>query len=478
MERRKCFIGVVAFQGVSSPVLENYMALAFNLGRRHPEWDFLLRVVGKREQFRARNNLVAMAVEYLTGDEDLMWFLDDDMIVPPQETFSRLLRILDTYPDAGVAGGLYWQRGGTFRPVIQKIIRYENSHGEVGYLPHWYAPHEITGGIQQVGIIGGGCLLIRVKALRMLMPPVFWVDGLVGTDIHFCVRLNQAGWNAYCDTGLELGHQLEGQIINSKTLPPHIKKYSQIAQKIETDACEYLKMNRMQLEDFAFSHLRTIEDYWLKRPRETFEDVAEVYTGVGISAIARNVFYANNHDTGVEGFAAIIDCIDRQMINREYPCIDYGCGIGVATEILANNGYQVEAYDLKGTAVLDFLSWRIKKDNYEDKITIYPVTDLCPQFSEKYSMIVMLDVLEHLMNPKEILEDLLTRLVPGGHFHTNFDVMDLKGAEEGVHQHLKMITLEEFKQIMEKHRMLSVGTFTFVKRRDEEYEHLKAANLY
>lgn len=478
MSRRKCFIGVVAFQGVSFEVLENYMAFAFNLGRRHPEIDFYLRVMGKKEQFRARNNLVAMATEFLIGDDDVMLFLDDDMIVPPQETFYRLLKVLDTHPDAGVVGGLYWQRGGTYRPVIQKIIRYEGPDGEVGYLPHWYAPHEITGGVQQVGIIGGGCMLIPLKALRALMPPVFWVDGIVGTDIHFCVRLNQAGFNAYCDTGLELGHKLDGAILTHKTLPPFIKKYSQLGHKIEIDACEYLGMNRMQLEDYGLSHLLTLENYWLTKERETFEDIAEAYTGIGISAIARNVFYANNHDTGVEGFAAIIDCIDKGLIKKDYPCIDYGCGIGVATEILAQNGYQVEAYDLKDSAVLKFLEWRTNKDSYQDKIQIKPVTGLKPKFSEKYSYIVMLDVLEHLINPQEILEDLLDRLVPGGHFHTNFDVMDLKGAEEGVHQHLKRITLDEFKEIMEKHRMLSVGTFTYVKRRSTEDEYSQAANLY
>jgi 2-polyprenyl-3-methyl-5-hydroxy-6-metoxy-1,4-benzoquinol methylase len=475
--RRRCFIGVLAFQGVTYQVLQNYMALAFHWGRRIPHIDFFLQVIGKKEQFRARNNLCAMALEFLTGEDDVMLMLDDDMILPTH-ALERLLTALDNHPKAGVVGGLYWQRGGTYRPVIQKIIKYEDECGGVAYAPKWYSPHEITGKVQQVGILGGGCMLIRVKALRELMPPIFWVDGIVGTDIHFCVRLNQAGWDAYCDTGLELGHQQEGQTLTWRTVPPHIIKYSEIGKQIEEDACEYLKLDRFDLETFAISHLRTIENYWLTKPRDTFEAVAEAYTGVGVSAIARNVFYANHHDTGVEGFAAIIDCIDKGMIHRDYPCLDYGCGIGVAAEILAKNGYQVEAYDLKDSAVLDFLSWRVKRGGYEDRIKVVPVTGPMPKFAEQYSLIVMLDVIEHLTNPHEILDTLIERLAPGGHFHTNFAAMDLRGAEEGVHQHLKLITRDEFEEKLRANRMLPVGLYTYVKRRDEEYEQRLAANYF
>jgi len=460
MERRRCFIGVVAFQGVNYKVLENYMALAFHWGRRCPDFDFFLRVIGKKEQYRARNNLVAMATEFLTGEKDVMLMLDDDMILN-QYTFERLLEGLDSHPDAGVIGGLYWQRGGAYRPVIQKLIQ----HGE-GFAPKWYAPHEITGKVMQVGVVGGGCLLIPINVLRELMPPVFWVDGIVGTDIHFCVRLNQAGYNVYCDTGLELGHLAEGQVLTQKTLPVHLIKYSHLIQKIEEDACEYLQMNRFDLETYALSHLSTIENYWLTRPRETFEDVAEVYTGVGISAIARNVFYANIFETGIEGFANLFDAIDKKMFKRQYPCLDYGCGIGVATEIMALNGFEIEAMDLEGTAVLKFLDWRMKREDYGGLVTIKPVTTPMPKFRERYSLVIMLDIIEHLMNPHEILENILPRIIPGGHFHSNMNVMDMRGAEEGVHQHLKKMNREEFQEMMNKHRMIPVGTFLYRKEGD------------
>src|SRR5512135_1690847 len=145
-ERRRCFIGVVAFDGANYKTLENYMARAFHWGRRCPDIDFYLRVLGKKEQFRARNNLAAMAMEFLTGENDVMLMLDDDMILPTY-TFERLLEVLDEHPDAGVVGGLYWQRGGTYRPVIQKLLQSAD-----GFMTKWYMPHEITGEVMQVGV--------------------------------------------------------------------------------------------------------------------------------------------------------------------------------------------------------------------------------------------------------------------------------------------------------------------------------------
>ena len=236
--RRKCFIGIVAFQGANYKVLENYIAWSFHLGRRSPDFDFVLRVIGKKEQFRARNNIVDMAKAWLTGPDDVLLMLDDDMILP-QDTFERLIKVLDNNPDAGVVGGLYWQRGGSYRPVIQKVV-----HKFDGYGLEWYAPHEITGDVMEVGVIGGGCLLFPMRVIRELMPPVFWIDGIVGTDIHICARINQAGYKAYCDTGLELGHLMEGNILTYKTLPPQLMKYSKYSKYLEESACEYLKMNR------------------------------------------------------------------------------------------------------------------------------------------------------------------------------------------------------------------------------------------
>ena len=458
--KRKCFIGIVAFQGVNYKIAENYFAWAFHLGRRVPEFDFLLRVIGKKEQFRARNNIVDMAKNWLTGPDDILLMLDDDMILP-QNTFERLVKVLDDRPDAGLVGGLYWQRGGSYRPVIQKIF-----HKFDGVGMEWYAPHEITGGVMQVGVVGGGCLMFPMRTIRELMPPVFWVDGIVGTDIHVCIRINQAGFNVYCDTGLELGHLMEGTILTQKDLPPRMVKYSHYSQQLEEAACEYLKMSLPEMETFQLNSLWTMEENWAKKPRETFDQIADAYLEIGDIAVARNVYYGIHSSTGIEGFSDLVDSIDKGIIKRDYPCLDYGCGVGVATEILAQAGYQVEAMDLAGSAVLKFLDWRVSRNGIRDNVKISPVTDDKPVFQDKYSFVVMLDVIEHLMNPHEICEDILARIVPGGHLHTNFTVMDFKGADQGVHQHLKRITLAEFEELLTKHRMIPVGTFLYQKAKE------------
>ena len=463
MGRRKCFIGIVAFKGVESDILQNYLGLAFHLGRRLPDIDFMLRVIGKKEQFRARNNLVSMAQSVCTGDNDLLLMLDDDMVFPiPYTAFERMLEALDARPDAGVMGALYWQRGGAYKPVIQKIVKDGDAYGTA-----WYAPHEITGDVMQVGVTGGGILLFPMRAINSLMPPVFWVDGIVGTDIHMCLRLNQAGWNVYCHTGIEIGHLDQGKILTAKTIPPYLKKYSEYCKDLEESACEYLRMDRMELETYQYRNMFALETIWSTKPRGTFEEIADAYTSIKKVAVARNVYYAIHHNVGSEGFADLLDDAEKGLIRKNFPILDYGCGVGVATEILAREGYQVEAMDLAGTAVLDFLKWRLNKAGEEisERVDIKEVVTLRPKFQEKYSGIVMTDVLEHLMNPKEILNELLERLEPGGHFHTNFHVTDFKGAEEGIHQHLKLITLDEFYEICKNHGLISVGTFLFQKEK-------------
>jgi 2-polyprenyl-3-methyl-5-hydroxy-6-metoxy-1,4-benzoquinol methylase len=456
-DKRRCMIGICAFQGAEYKVLENYMALAFHLGRRNPEFDFSLKVIGKKEQFRARNNMIDIAKQWMTGEDDLLWMLDDDMIVP-KETFEILCKALDSKPDAGVMGALYWQRGGTYRPVIQKIVQKGEYFGT-----EWYSSHEITGDVMQVGITGGGCLLFPMRAIRSLMPPVFWVDGIVGTDIHVCTRLNQAGWNVYCHTGLELGHLDEGRTITNKNLPEHFKRYSQLCKNLEESACEYMNMDRNELEQYQMQNIYTLEKYWETGPRENFEQIIEAYNGIGKASVARNVYYATHSGTGIEGFSDLYDNCIKGLISRDKPCLDYGCGVGVATEILASNGFKVDAADLAGNEVLNFLQWRLTQHGLMDKVNILHVNGLKPVLKDKYSLVVMLDILEHLMNPKEMLDDLLGRIQIGGHFHCNFAVMDFKGEEFGIHQHLKRITLNEFEDIINKHKMETVGTFLYRK---------------
>lgn len=460
MRRRKCLIGVVAFQGANPKTLQSYMALAFELGRRQPDIDFYLHVIGKKEQFRARNNLVDMAKGWMDDPDDLLLMLDDDMILP-QETFERLKNIIDTYPDAGVAGGLYWQRGGGYRPVIMKVVYQNDTVGT-----QWYAPHEITGGVQQVGIQGGGCMLMPMRAINALMPPVFWVDGIVGTDVHFCSRLNQMGFNCYCDTGLELGHVQEGNVLTGKNLPLQVVKFAELRKDLEESACKYLKLDRYQLESLQLQSVWDLEHKWLEKPRETFDDIKDAYLSIGKIAVVRNVFYGSHSNTANESFSDLIDTVQKGMIDKAYPVLDYGCGIGLAAEILAKGGYTVEAMDLEGSEVLNFLDYRINQYKLSDKISIHPVNSPLPMFNNKYSAIILLDILEHLQNPQEILEAVLTRLIPGGYLHSNFGVMDFKGAEEGVHQHLKNITLREFEAIVKKHGLVSIGTFLYQKKRE------------
>lgn len=210
----KVLIGIPCFQSADHQVLEDYMRLSFHLGRRCPELEVMLAVMGKMEQFRARNAIVKAGLEYAA---EFIWMLDDDHVIDfeqgqyPTERYDILRKLITRMrekPKAGVVGALYWQRGGDCLPVIMN----EGPNG----IPHFLHPMEVSGAMQQVGITGGGCMLIRTAVFDRIAEPWFAPEHDFGTDIQLCRQVRAAGWEVWCDTSIEIGHlKSEREVISS-----------------------------------------------------------------------------------------------------------------------------------------------------------------------------------------------------------------------------------------------------------------------
>ncbi|KKK91440.1 hypothetical protein LCGC14_2712990, partial [marine sediment metagenome] len=108
---QRVFIAIPAIADIAPEVVENLCSMFFSMGRRTPGYDFFLKIVPRKEQYRARNNLVNMAMGV---SADWILFLDDDMVVP-DDLFARLVA-----HDKDVCGALYFQRGGQYFPVMMK----------------------------------------------------------------------------------------------------------------------------------------------------------------------------------------------------------------------------------------------------------------------------------------------------------------------------------------------------------------------
>ena len=207
-------IGIPCFSGVDYRVLEDFMRFSYYLGRRYPEHNFSLAIKGKTAQHRARNAIVAEALKF---NADYLLMLDDDMIIDFDQIVGRpssryeFLRTMISH-DVPICGALYWQRGGDCPPVAMR------RNGPLAYRVMDEA--ELTGGLQEVDVAGGGVILFKMSALLKIPQPWFEDETKDGysTDVQICRKAQEAGLKVYLDSSIEIGHQqLERRVVHGGT---------------------------------------------------------------------------------------------------------------------------------------------------------------------------------------------------------------------------------------------------------------------
>lgn len=141
-----------------------------------------------------RARLVARGYDY--GASHIFW-CDTDMKFPP-DTITRLLN-----HNLAVVGANYPRKNIEARPTA-----YLDSEDYVG--PVWTG--ENSSGIQEVSILGMGCLLTDMRVFDALELPFFAIEPQppdnvkhVGEDVYFCRKLKAAGIPIYVDHDLSKG---------------------------------------------------------------------------------------------------------------------------------------------------------------------------------------------------------------------------------------------------------------------------------
>lgn len=132
-----------------------------------------------------RNYIAAQAVK---NGSDYLFFVDDDMILPP-DTLDRLLA-----HDKDIVGGVYMTKYEVQAPVIEYLDPTR--------------PSEVF----KCGAIGTGCLLIKISVFRKV--PQIWFNyewndnGSVkeSHDWYFCHKVQRYGIETWADPTLEIKH--------------------------------------------------------------------------------------------------------------------------------------------------------------------------------------------------------------------------------------------------------------------------------
>jgi hypothetical protein len=175
------------------------------------------------------------------------------------------------------------------------------------------------------------------------------------------------------------------------------------------DLAEYYHISRADTLRLLRSAAQLDADFWnLMRPK-TEEEIKRYY--------AINPFYVFDlvfwHATQKQRArrARFTELAAGQVL-------DYGGGVGDLCMMVAMKGLQVEYADIPGN-IFNFARWQFEK--YGCKI---PMTNLLEKdILGKYGTMFCIDVIEHVLNPKEVLEKLVSHLEPGGLlFINNLDV--------------------------------------------------------
>ena len=128
---------------------------------------------------------------------------------------------------------------------------------------------------------------------------------------------------------------------------------------------------------------------------QAFDELAATYESK--VPLAR-VFYAARHDAVAEALST----------HRGHVALDLGCGSGVYLEVLGKICERVTALDLAGAYVRQALAQHPAADGVQGSATSLPFR------AESFDVVLATEVIEHLVRPTVLLDEVQRVLRPGG----------------------------------------------------------------
>lgn len=100
--------------------------------------------------------------------------------------------------------------------------------------------------------------------------------------------------------------------------------------------------------------------------------------------------------------------------------VDYGAGVGSYTIPLSMLGFDITAFEISDSTIIDFLKWRIDKRYLNVRVFGHKDLQLPLKTEDKVDAIILYDVLEHLDKPFELIKKMHNLLKSQGMLYLTY----------------------------------------------------------
>lgn len=154
---------------------------------------------------------------------------------------------------------------------------------------------------------------------------------------------------------------------------------------------------------------KTWEELWHDKPRETIEQKIAFYKDIGAWQSFRQCNYRKDFP---------YQQIYQNFCKPDASILEYGCGVAPMSSFAAKA--VGDNHQLKFTLVevpsehYEFGKWRLKKHAPKTSFDFIEITheNLIPEFKTNFDLICMMDVLEHLPNPYDVMTNIIEHCNP------------------------------------------------------------------
>lgn len=178
------------------------------------------------------------------------------------------------------------------------------------------------------------------------------------------------------------------------------KLTSKIDKEVVNDLGEYFNLNQKEIKWLLKSGGRLNADFWYILKPKTKEEIKNFYQTTPFNIF--ELIYWHSKRTQRLFRSEVIETAKGKVL-------DYGGGVGDLSISLFKKGFEIHYAELGGNT-FDFAEWMFKKRGCNIK-TIDSDKD---KISEKYNTIICIDVIEHIVDSKELLNNLVSRLEDRG----------------------------------------------------------------